>query len=419
MTDSRTVHVTAEQARRFLVRRHLLDPPRSLPAEPASVLKVVERLGFLQFDPLEVPGARNHDLVLHARIEGYRRSWCEGWLYGPPGERRLFEAYNKALNILPLHELPYYRIAWERASDYTASMLGQQRDVADAILARITREGPLSTAAFTEHTGSVDWWWAPTRVARAVLEALFVSGRLGISRRDGNRRFYDLPERLFPVDVLSRRVPAEESLRHRLVSRFRSTGLVSERAPAEVLLGTGKATERRALTSALVEEGTVMRVAIEGLQAARLALAEERPLLEAAAHPAPDGVPRGVTFLAPLDPLMWDRRQLREIFDFDYLWEVYVPEAKRRWGYYVLPILFGERLVGRFEPRLDRATRTLRILGATFEQGFEPLAEAGFVEAFAQALAAYRSFVGANGTAWPDTGPLAEFARAVGALGEP
>src|SRR5512132_69623 len=92
-----TISLSRTQARRFLVARHGLAPPRALPARPESVLRVIERLGVLQFDPLEVPGARNHDLVLHARIGGYRRGWCEEWLYGP--DRRLVEVYNKSLNI--------------------------------------------------------------------------------------------------------------------------------------------------------------------------------------------------------------------------------------------------------------------------------------------------------------------------------
>ena len=98
------LRISADHARRFLVRRHLLDPPRILPAKPESVLRVIDRLGSLQFDPLEVPGARNHDLVLHNRIAGYRRDWCERWLYGR--DRRLIELYNKSLNILPIDELP-------------------------------------------------------------------------------------------------------------------------------------------------------------------------------------------------------------------------------------------------------------------------------------------------------------------------
>src|SRR5580692_4487383 len=112
----RPIPLSRDHARRFLVRRHLLDPARRLPPEPASVLAVVDRLGSLQFDPLEAPGARNHELVLHARIDGYRRALCDDLLYPSTGERRLYEAYNKSLNILPIAELPFYRLGWERSA---------------------------------------------------------------------------------------------------------------------------------------------------------------------------------------------------------------------------------------------------------------------------------------------------------------
>src|SRR6516164_5359557 len=110
------LELTAEQARRFLVRRHFLAPPRALPARAESVLRVVRELGSVQFDPLEVTGARNDDLVLAARIRNYRRAWMERWLYGPAEERQLFEAYNKSLNILPVEELPVHRVDWEHWS---------------------------------------------------------------------------------------------------------------------------------------------------------------------------------------------------------------------------------------------------------------------------------------------------------------
>jgi uncharacterized protein YcaQ len=407
---SEPVTISADHARRFLARRHLLDPPRDLPAEAASVLTVVERLGSLQFDPLEVPGARNHDLVLHARIGSYRREWLDQWLYGE--DRRLIEVYNKSLNILPMSELPHYRLAWERADNqYRDRILAEQADVAEAILQRIAAEGPLSTAAFRQHSHAIEWWWAPTSAARAVMEALFVSGRLGIARREGNRRLYDLIERVVPPELMAVREPEEDALRHRLWSRFRGIGLMDAAGNGDVVYGTGSAAERRRRTAELVEIGALTPVEVEGLRGTHYLPSEERPLLEATAGPGPR--PPGVTFLAPLDPFVWDRRLLRTLFGFDYVWEVYVPQAKRRWGYYVLPILFGDRLVGRIEPRLERKTGSLNILGVWFEEGFRPMEEPHFVPALAEALRAYRSFVGGRSLSWPRTRPGRDLAGAL------
>jgi uncharacterized protein YcaQ len=406
------VQIDAAHARRFLVMRHLLAPPRALPERSASVLDVVERLGSLQFDPLEVPGARNHDLVLHARIDGYRRGWCEEWLYGE--DRRLIELYNKSLNIVPMHELPHYRIAWERSSGYYQDrILTEQADVAQAILRRLKTDAPLSTAAFSEHGHAVDWWWAPTRASRAVMEALFVTGRIGIARREGNRRYYDLIERLVPAKHRRRQEPEEEAMTHRLLSRYRATGLTKATGTqAEVMYSAGSQADRLRRTARLVDDGLLLPVEIDGLKGTRYAIAAEEPILEAAGDPAAIGT-HGVSFLAPLDPLVWDRRQLRDLWDFDYLWEVYVPEAKRRWGYYVLPILFGDRFVGRIEPRIDRKARTLAILGIWFEPDFSPTATAGFVPALAAAVEAYRTFVGADAVTWPRTRIARELARAL------
>ncbi|CAN5788089.1 crosslink repair DNA glycosylase YcaQ family protein [soil metagenome] len=396
-----TVQLSAAAARRFLVERHGLAPARSLPAQPASVLAVIDRLAVLQFDPLEVPGARNHDLVLHARIAGYQRDWCADWLYGP--DRRLFEIYNKSLNIVALAELPHYRFAWERyRAHYEAGILAEHADVVADIVSQLAEHGPLSTDSFAHHTHAIDWWWAPTRAARAVLEALFVTGRVGIARREGNRRYYDLIERLVPADLLARIEPEEEAQRHRLMSRYRAVGLTRPSANAEVITGTGTAAERRRRTDELVEGGVLVPVQVEGTKGLRYAVAaDDVALREAGANAERQSADAPtVAFIAPLDPLVWDRPLLRDVFEFDYLWEVYVPEARRRWGYYVLPVLFGDRLVGRIEPRLDRASRTLRILGIWWEDGFSPRRGEGFVPALRSALRAYSEFVGATHVEW-------------------
>jgi uncharacterized protein len=403
--------ISVPVARRFLAIRHLLAPPRALPPSPESVLAVVDRLGSLQFDPLDVAG-RNHDLVLQARVAGYHRELTDELLYG---RRLLFEAYNKALNLLPTRELPYYRITWQDGADGRAGRLvGEQAQLADRILAEITAEGPKCSTDF-EREAAIEWWWGPTTAARAVLEALSVSGRLGLARREGNRRYYDLTERLFPADLLAERIPHKEQMRHKLLSRYRGHGLLGSGGSGELWPGTGPAATRAEMRRELLDRGEIVAVSVEGVRGERFVVGDEWPLLAQAerevaaggAVQSPGQASPGCSFLAPLDPLMWDRGILEPLYDFEYRWEVYTPAVKRRWGYYVLPILFGDRLVGRIEPRIDKTGRAIRILGLTFEVGFDPLERDGFVPAFAAALNAYRAF-GSAETVGPPPGKANE-----------
>jgi uncharacterized protein YcaQ len=412
-----TLTIAPEVARRFLAIRHFLAPPRSLPAEPASVMTVVDRIGSLQFDPLEVAG-RNHDLVLLARIAGYRREWTDALLYE---ERALYETYNKGLSLVPTKELPFYRLTWDRNQvEHEAGIFESHGQLVDELLDRIRTGGPMS-ASDVEPREAIDWFWRPTNQVRAVLEALAISGVLGLARRDGNRRVYDLAERLFPPDVLADRSrTVREQLRHRLFSRYRAHGLLGRAGQAEIWMGLGRAVPgpdepnwpvRAELRTELEAEGCIVPVSVEGVRGDRFVVADDLPLLDQARREVgrgepPSGAPPGVAFLAPLDPLAWDREFLRTCFGFDYIWEVYVPAAKRRWGYYVLPILFGDRLVGRIEPRIDRKTDTLRILGAWWEAGFDPLETEGFVDALVEAIDAHRAFGGVRRLAWPRTARL-------------
>ncbi len=414
-------------ARRFLAIRHFLAPARALPAAPESVLAVVDRLGSLQFDPLEVAG-RNHDLVLHARVAGYRRPWTDHLLY----ERRLlFEAYNKGLSILPTRELPWHRLTWDRAGRaHESEIFLEHADHVEELLARIRRDGPISTADL-DRSEAISWYWGPTLKSRAVLEALAEAGILGIARRDGNRRFYDLAERLFPAGLLAERVPQREQLLHRLLSRYRAHGLLGATGQAEIFLGFAPRTQlageprwptRAELLVELVARGELVRVTVDGVRGIRHVVTDELPLVaqaerEVAEGHDPGGEPPSVTFLAPLDPLAWDRDLLRSLFAFDYTWEVYVPAAKRRWGYYVLPLLYGDRIVGRIEPRFERSSRAVRILGLWWEEGFDPLAAAGFVPALAAALAAYRAFHGATRVTFPRDRVSRTLAGAIARLG--
>jgi uncharacterized protein len=400
--------VSAAAARRFLVRRHLLAPPRGLPAGPDGVREVFARLGSIQFDPLAVAG-RNHDLVLHARVRDYDPAWTQELLYG---SRELFETYNKMLSLLPTSELPWFRQSWDRfLALHHEGAFARHPETVEHVLAELRARGPLSTLDF-ERRAMVDWYWGPTSEVRAVLEALTEAGIIGIARRSGNRRWFDLMERLFPAALLAVRPDPLEQQRHRLLSRYRGHGLLGEGGQYELWYGIKARREpgdppdtpiRQELREDLVAAGELVPVTVEGVRGRRFVLREELDLLLTAEAEVSAGIPLadpGVAFLAPLDCLVWDRQLLPSLFGFDYVWEVYVPQAKRRWGYYVLPILFGDRLVGRIEPRIDRAAGVVRILGAWWQPGFRPREAEGFVPALRSALAAYLRFGGARRLEW-------------------
>src|SRR5213595_3266557 len=226
--------VDADAARRFLVTRYMLAPARSLDGGPDAVLEVVRRLGSVQFDQLAVAG-RNHDLVLHARVADYDPGWCDR-LYE---RREIFEAYNKGLSLVPTSEFPWFRGNLSRNAPRT---LAENAEVAERVLERICADGALSALDFERERGATtDWFGMPTNAVRAVLEAYAVTGVLGLARRDGNRRYYDLLERLLPADVLERTVPPHEQLRHKLLSRYRAHGLLGTGGGAEVFAGLGAA----------------------------------------------------------------------------------------------------------------------------------------------------------------------------------
>ena len=386
------MRIPAEAARRFLVARHFLAPARSLDGGIDAVLEVFRKLGSIQFDPLAVAG-RTHDLVLHARVADYDPAWCD-LLYE---RREIFEAYNKGLSFVPASEFPWFRASLSKSEP---QILAENAEVAERVLERIRAEGPLTALDFERERGpTTDWFGMPTNTVRAVLEAYTFTGVLGLARRDGNRRYYDLLERLLPADVLARDLPLREQLRHKLLSRYRAHGLLGVSA-GDTFGGLGpakadaKSPGRTALREELVERGDLVPVEVEGV-GKRLVLSEDVELLEAPPEPPPS-----VAFLPPFDALVWDRKLLGTLFDFDYVWELFLPPAKRRWGWYVLPIVFRDRLVGRFEPRIDRADARVQVLDVWWENGFAPRRAEGFVDAMRDALRAYLRFAAASRLEW-------------------
>jgi uncharacterized protein YcaQ len=390
------VKVGRDTARRFLVARQLLAPARALEGGPEAVRTVFRRLGSLQLDHVAVAGL-SHDLVLHARVARYEPSWCEE-LYA---RREIVEAYNKGLSLVPASEFAWYRV---RESDVARKALADNADVAERVLARIRSEGALCSGDFEREAGpGKDWFGAPLNAVRAVLEAYARTGDLAVARRDGAHRFYDLPARVLPAAALAPDPTLVEQLRHKLLSRYRAHGLVGTSGHGEgifMYLGPAKPDGallgRNAMREHLVEIGELVPVEVEGVRGRRFVVRDDLDLLRAPPEPAPS-----VAFISPYDALVWDRRLLGSLFDFEYVWELFTPPARRRWGWYVLPILFGDRFVGRIEPRIDSVASAVQVLAVWWEDGFDPARADGFVDAMREALGAYLRFAEADRVEWP------------------
>ncbi len=391
--------VAKEDARRFLVGRQLLAPARSVPRGPDGVLQVLRRLGSIQLDPVDVAG-RSHDLVLHARVADYDPAWCDE-LYE---RRELVEAYNKGLSLVLASEFAWFRV---RHSARWQKVLDDNEDVAKRVLERIRVEGPLSSRDFErEKSPTKDWFGAPVNAVRAVLDAYARIGVLGIAEREGNYRQYDLPERFLPAEVLAHDLTLHEQLRHKMLSRYRAHGLVGASGQGEGIfefLGPANPDPRypgfpgrNALREELVELGELIAVDVDGVSGKRYVVRDDVELLQEPPEPPPS-----VAFISPYDAFVWDRKLLGSLFDFEYVWELYVPPDKRRWGWYVLPIVFRDRFVGRIEPRIDPAEGTVQVLALWWEDGFEPRKADGFVEAMREALRAYLRFAKAGRIDWP------------------
>jgi uncharacterized protein YcaQ len=345
----------APAARRFLRAALGLDAPH------ASVAAALAHHGYVQLDPINVCG-RMHDLILRNRVAGYREDDLLRHLHGPdlsglpPARRAAFEQYlpGGVLVALPLDAWPHLTGAMEERSRHPHGYAGRlspaEEQLAQMVLAELVQRGPLSSDDIAHDGQAVSAWGSRGRAVKTVLEKLFFHGRVLIAARRGFRRIYDLPERVLPAALLrAPRPAAAETARWLLLLRLRQRRL---------------ATLRRAELP-LVED-QVQPVRVPGCPPC-FCLREDAPALAAAAEaPAPDGPP---LLLAPLDPLIYDRRLTAGLWGFEYTWEVYTPAARRVRGYYALPLLAGERLAGHLEPRADRERRRLVVVSRSVPRG--------------------------------------------------
>ncbi|MDA3847047.1 MAG: winged helix DNA-binding domain-containing protein [Vallitaleaceae bacterium] len=384
--------ITKKQAREFMVAYHHLN------SEPLKgkegILIYLEQISSIQFDPLDQVGNNTH-LVLQSRIAGYKKQNLLDLLYE---DRKLLDGWDKCLCIyLATDWIKFGR--YHRGTKLNDRFNETQKENKEAIVQLVRKtikeKGPVSSSDI-EIDGQMDWHWAPTTIARAALEYMYYSGDLIIHHKKGTRKYYNLIEHHYSSDFLEQEdgfSDDQEFFNWLLLRRIGAVGMLWNKASDSFIGMRGfKSAERNRGFRTLEENGLILPVEVEGCKDIFYIKSSYVELLEQVK--VKSAIKDRVSFLAPLDNMLWDRKMIVELFDFDYKWEVYTPSAERKYGYYVLPILYKDALVGRFEPVLDKKTKVLTIKSWWWEDDFKITAK--FKKALIRRLKAFGTYLDAK-----------------------
>ena len=376
----------------------LLTTPRRKTGK-ADLLVAIRQIHNLQIDTISVV-ARAHQHILWSRLGSYQINWLEEL----HADGQLFEYFSHAVCLLPIEDYPLFRalmlekfIGWDNIRDWGK----ENAATLEEILGHIRQNGAVRSSDFESKESRGKWWdW---KVEKVALEHLYYRGDLMIARRESFQRVYDLRERVLPAwdDALTPEYPI--AVRELIRKAIKALGVASNTWAANYFYI--KKAETAAAIEQLLAEGAIIPVSIEGVKGGPFfAHADNRSFLEASLA---DQLPAThTTILSPFDPLVSDRGRARDLFDFDYSIECYTPAPKRKYGYFVLPILHRGRLIGRLDAKAWRKEGRLQVISLFLEPGTR--ISAGLTRTLAKTLQAYASWQGLSSVVidWADSETL-------------
>jgi hypothetical protein len=327
-----------------------------------GALTAIIHLGYVQIDSLAVI-ARAHHHTLWSRLPGYSEKLLTEL---SEKDKAVFEYWSHAAAFLPMAD---YRFTLPRKKAYEqgkSHWFEQDKKLMQYVLDRIKAEGPLRSKDFEhkqEREGAAGWYeWKP---AKRALEQLFMAGKLMVARRQGFQKVFDLTERVLPASVDTSFPDTAEYSLHLIHKAVQAHGIINE---SEIIyLRSSLKTQVKKALKLLLDQGELIEVSIAGLEKMFFITAPEYlRVLEKAQ------IKEQVHFLSPFDNLVIQRKRLSNFFGFDYLIECYLPEAKRKYGYFTLPVLFGDKFVARFDPKADRKAKIFYVKSLHFEKNFKP-----------------------------------------------
>lgn len=372
------IRLTKQQARKFLLVKHGLMGEHQYVGK-SGVMEFTRQVGCLQYDPIDICG-KNAELVLQSRIRGFSKNMLEELLYE---DRLLMDYPDKNLAIISIEDWPYFE-RYRQAARQHAESYPQMETLTRQVRDYIQQVGPVSSNELNalQLEGDFTWrsaihWSSGNNVSRSVLEQMYSTGELVIHHKKGTRKYYDLAEKHIQSDLLHAPEPLLDELDHhkwRVLRRIGAVGLLWNRASDAWLNIWGLKTEQRnrAFHELLLED-RIIAVEVEQIKERLYCRTEDLPMIEHILQ-NPELQER-CEFIAPLDNLMWDRKLIYALFEFDYKWEIYTPALKRKFGYYVLPLLYGDRLIGRAEIIVERKSGRLVVKHVWYEKGMQPTEE--------------------------------------------
>ncbi|WP_022768941.1 winged helix-turn-helix domain-containing protein [Butyrivibrio sp. NC2007] len=365
--------ITKQQATQFiLAKQGLIGSYRF--AGKNGAYDYIRQAGCIQFDPVDVCG-KNAELTLQSRVKGFKKSMLWELLYE---DRKLVDYVDKELSIWPAQDWPYFASFRERSLRMSDTFEGLQELKEEAV--SFIREHGTVCSDTLPIEGEIYWhssmhwsgnWQKKSQAARSVLEQLYTDGELIIHHKKGSRKYYDLAEKYLPATLLKADNPCKdefEFISWRVLRRIGAVGLLWDKSSTAFLGIDLKADLRKKVLSNLSTDKKIGSVMVEGIKVPFYYRIEDEALMQEIIAGTADLKPR-MCFIAPLDPLMWDKALILALWDFRYSWEIYTPAVKRKYGYYTLPIIYGDRFVGRIEAVPDRKEGILQVKGLWWEPG--------------------------------------------------
>lgn len=380
------LHLTREQTRNFiLLKQGLLGPKRFVGKD--GIMEFIRQSGCIQFDPVDVCG-RNADLTLQSRVASYQKTDLYELLYE---ERKLIDYFDKNMSIFPIEDWPCFKSTpwYMRYDEKIMQTIYAERG---KIHSQIRKLGCVSTKELDLPGTVFHWFWTDVKLARAALETLYNERELCIHHKTGVIKSYALAEDVIPPAIFHAEYSfanQTEYLCWRVLRRIGAVGcLWNKHSDAFLFIDDLKSENRQLVFTELEKSGKIIRFQSEGLIDDLFCKTIDLPLLEEAVRMAK--IPDRVEFIAPLDPMIWDRKLIKALFDFDYTWEIYSPPEKRVYGYYVLPVLYRNQFLGRLEMTCNRKEKILYVTRFWLEaNGKSTLA---FERAFQKALIRFAVF---------------------------